>query len=73
MDRFRYGERVRIVDRAHYLHGREGTVIQVRELDGCGRVRFDRDLPAERQLVLEGVRFTDQAFVFPAHCDRVRR
>ena len=73
MDRFRYGERVRVVDRAHYLYGREGTVIQVRDVDGCARVRFDRDLPLERQLVLDTVRFRDQALVFPAHCDRVRR
>jgi hypothetical protein len=73
VERFRYGERIRVTDRSHHLYGREGTVLQVRDADGCGRVKFDRDLPPLQQIVLEGVRFRDQAFIFPGHCDRIRR
>lgn len=73
MERFHYGERVRVTDPAHHLYGREGTVIQVRTLDGCGRIEFDRALPDPYQTVLQGVRFARQSFLFPGHCERLRR
>jgi hypothetical protein len=73
VERFRYGQRVRVSDRAHYLYDRAGTVTRVREVDGAGVVHFDRPLPEATQLILEGVRYERDTILFPHHCELVRR
>lgn len=72
MDRFRNGDHVEVVDDRHPLLGRRGRVIQVRDADGCGRVVIERGLKDHECIVLEGVRFPDQTFLFPGHCRKLR-
>jgi hypothetical protein len=72
MERFRYGDRVWIADPRHHLHGRRGTVVQVRDADGAARVKIEGRLEDHDQLVLEGIRYENETILFPGHCERAR-
>jgi hypothetical protein len=72
MERFRYGERVMVTNPAHRLFERRGTVIQVRDRDGAGRVRIERGLPSGESIVLEGTEYPDETILSPTDCERAR-
>ena len=73
MERFRYGERVRVADQRHHLYERVGVVTRVRDAVGAAVVEMDKPFPEAAQLVIQGVRYERSAIVFPGHCERLRR
>jgi hypothetical protein len=73
VERFRYGERVRVADPRHHLYERVGVVTRVRDADGAAVVEMDKPIPYEAQLVLQGIRYERSAILFPGHCERLRR
>jgi hypothetical protein len=72
LERFRYGQRVRISDPHHHLFERRGTVVVVSERNGSARVRIEGGLPDDQNIILEGIAYPDETILYPGHCEAIR-
>lgn len=73
MKRLLMGQRVRITDRQHALHGRAGKVMRVRHSDEGAWIHMDTAIPERDRAFPAGDPRQDHVLLFPEQCARAEK